>query len=85
MNQKDGRYQWVFLMKMQEGWKECSVSVDTAEILMDLFKDRQTQFGLDPIMMVPTSGAGTIAAVPRSVAGVDYWSADLKDCKKYLD
>ena len=51
---------------------------------MDLFKDRQTQFGLDPIMMVPTSGDGSIAAVPRSVAGVDYWSADLTDCKNIL-
>ena len=52
VNQKDGRYQWVFLTKMQEGWKVCSVSVDTAEVLMDLFNS--SRIGKHSLVWTPS-------------------------------
>ena len=51
---------------------------------MDLFKDRQTQFGLDPLMMVPTTGTGAIMAIHRTITGEDYWDADTANFKSVL-
>ncbi len=62
---------WAIVTKMMDGWKLLSVSVDTADSLMDLFKDRQTQFGLDPLLTVPTTGSGNIAPIPRTIASID--------------
>eukprot|EP00957_Ditylum_brightwellii_P053598 4061021-Ditylum_brightwellii.AAC.1 len=48
---------------------------------MDLFKDRQTQFGLDILLRIPTKGNGKIQAKPRTLAGVEHWDADLQEFK----
>ena len=56
VSQKSGAYMWSVMTKTVDGWKLLSVSVSTADKLMDLFKVRQTQFGLDPITNVPTAG-----------------------------
>eukprot|EP00957_Ditylum_brightwellii_P138972 10592467-Ditylum_brightwellii.AAC.1 len=41
---KEGKYQWAIMTKMQEGWKQLTCTTDSANQLMDLFKDCQTQF-----------------------------------------
>ena len=81
---KSGKYQWSAMTAMQSGWKLIAVNVDNADTIMDLFKDRRTQFGFDVIMNVPTSGSGAYDASPRSIAGTDFWNADLSDHKSLL-
>jgi len=76
---KDGKYQWSIITKMIGGWKLLSVSVENADRLMDLLKDRKTQFGLDPICTVPTSGTGNTYPTSRTIAGVEYHKSDLQD------
>ena len=62
----------------EEGWKPLSLTTDNSEAISDLFKERAGQFGFDPIINVPSSGAGAVEANPRVVAGIDY-------CNIYLD
>jgi hypothetical protein len=81
---KEGKYQWAIMTKMQDGWKQLSCTVDSADQLMDLFKDRQTQFGLDILLGVPTAGNGRLQNVPRMFAGTEHWDADLRDFKNIL-
>ena len=50
---KDRKYQWVVITRNIYGWTICTVNVKNADVLMDLFCDRQVQFGLDPIMNIP--------------------------------
>ena len=76
---KEGKYQWAMITRKLETWKILAVSVDNADPLMDLFKDRQMQFGLDPILSVPTGGDGAYAAAPCTLAGDDFWDATLTD------
>ena len=56
-----------------------TILVENANRLMDLFKDRKVQFGLDPICTVPTSGTGNTYPMPHTIAGVEYQRSDLKD------
>ena len=79
LDTKDGKYQWSIMTRMIGGWKLLPISVENADRLMDLFKDRKTQFGLDSICTVPTSGTGNSYPRPRTIAGVDYQNTDLKD------
>ena len=51
---------------------------------MDLFKDRQTQFGLDILLKIPTKGYGKAQVNPRKLAGVEHWDADLQEFKSLL-
>ena len=81
---KEGKYQWAMMTKITEGWKQLSCTVDTADQLMDLFKDRQTHFGLDILLRVPTTGNGRPQTNPRTLAGVEHWDADLQDFKNLL-
>ena len=81
---KEGKYAWSIMTKMQDGWKLLTCSTDSANQLMDLFKDRQTQFGLDNILRIPTKGSGKIQANPRTLGGVDHWDADLQEYKNVL-
>ena len=76
---KDGKYQWVLITKMMTGWKLLPISVENADRLMDLFKDRKVQFGLDLICTVPTSGTGNAYPSPRTIAGAEYQNTDLKE------
>ena len=62
----------------EEGCNPLSLTTDNSEAIADLFKDRDGQFGFDPIINVPSSGIGAVEANPRIVAGVDY-------CNIYLD
>eukprot|EP00957_Ditylum_brightwellii_P059275 4499972-Ditylum_brightwellii.AAC.1 len=66
---------------MQDGWKQLTCSTESVSILMDLFKDRQTQFGLDILLKIPTKGNGKAESAPCNLAGIDLWDADLKEYK----
>ena len=69
VEKKDENNQWVVITKMMDGWKLVTANLENAENLMDLFKDHQTQFGLDPLLMVPTAVTGTIKAIPCTIFG----------------
>eukprot|EP00957_Ditylum_brightwellii_P143166 10908516-Ditylum_brightwellii.AAC.1 len=51
---------------------------------MDLFKDRQTQFGLGILLRIPTEGNGKIQAKPRTLTSVEHWDDDLQEFKNLL-
>ena len=81
---KEGKYQWAIMTKVTDGWTLVACTVDSADLLMDLFKDRQTVFGLDVLLRVPTLGLGRPSANPRTLVGVDHWDADLSEYKNIL-
>ena len=81
---KEGKYQWATMTKLQDGWKPITCNTESANILMDLFKDRQTHFGLDILLKIPTKGNGKAQTNPRTLAGVEHWDADLQDFKSLL-
>ena len=53
---KEGKYKWGQVTKISEGGKPISVTVANAKTILDMFKDRATQYGLDHIIDVPTTG-----------------------------
>ena len=69
---------------MIDGWKLVTGNVEIFDKLMYLFKEFQTQFGLDPLLMVPTSGTGAIRSNPCTTSGEDYWDADIANFKGVL-
>eukprot|EP00957_Ditylum_brightwellii_P123976 9450450-Ditylum_brightwellii.AAC.1 len=69
---------------MQEGWKQLTCKTDSANQLMDLFKDRQTQFGLDILLRISTKGNGKIQAKTQTFADVKHWDTDLQEFKNLL-
>ena len=69
---KDKKYQWAVVTRKIEGWKLLHILVQNADKLMDLFKDRKVQFGLDSICTVPTSGTGNTYPYSCTIAGVEY-------------
>ena len=76
---KDGKYQWSIITKMIGGWKLLPILVENTDRLMDIFKDRKAQFGLDPICTVPTSGTGNTYPTFRTIGGAKYQKSNLKD------
>eukprot|EP00957_Ditylum_brightwellii_P097077 7392713-Ditylum_brightwellii.AAC.1 len=72
------------MTKIQEVWKQQTCTTDSANQLMDLFKDHQTQFGLDILLRIPTKGNDKIQAKPQRLAGVEHWDADLQEFKNLL-
>ena len=57
---------------------------ENADIFTNLLTYPTTQFGIDPIMNVSTSGTGAVNIYPRTIAGGDIWLADLADPIKIL-
>eukprot|EP00957_Ditylum_brightwellii_P057981 4396457-Ditylum_brightwellii.AAC.1 len=66
---------------MQEGWKQLTCTTDLANQLIDLFKDRQTQFGLDTLLRIPSKGNSKIQAKLQTIAGAEHWDTDLQEFK----
>ena len=65
---------------LQRGKKyRISATVEHANTILDLFKDRSVQFGLNNIMNIPTSGTGEVEAAPQTIVGVDHWNEDVSD------
>ena len=81
---KDGKYHWAVIIRKIDGWMLCTVNVENSYALMELFRDRQVTFGLDPIMNILLNGTVFPSGNPRSVTGVDHWSADLHKYKALL-
>ena len=79
LESKEGKYLWKTATAREDGWKPIALTTDNSEALADLFKDRAGQFGLSPIINVPTTGTGVAESNPRIVAGVNYCSMDLSD------
>ena len=81
---KGGKYQWAFVTKIMDGWKLLTANVEKSENLMDLFKDRHNNFGLDPLLVVPTYDTSTIRDIPLTITGEDCWYADISNFKSVL-
>ena len=58
---------------MIDGWKLVTVNMEKSKNLMDLFKDSQTNFGLDTLLIVPTASTIDIKAITITISGEDYW------------
>ena len=84
VDNKYGNHQWSVVTNMIYGWKIVSVNVENSEKLMNLFKDRQTKFGLDPLQMVTTDGNGAIKDITRTIDGEYYWDADISNFKSVI-
>ena len=69
---------------LKDGWKIVSVNVENSEKLMNLFKDRQTKFCLDPLQMVTKDGNGAIKDITRTINGEYYWDADISSFKSVI-
>ena len=63
----------------EEGCKLLSLTTKHLEVLADLFKDRAGKFGLNPIVMVPTSGTSALQTAPRTIEDKEYYNVNLGD------
>ena len=79
LSSKEGKHHWQMVTQREEGWKLLSLTTKNSEVLADLFKDRAGQFGLDPIVNVPTSGTGALETAPRTFEGKEYHNVNLND------
>ena len=79
LSSKEGKHHWQMVTQREEGWKLLSLTTENSEVLADLFKDRAGQFGLDPIVNVPTSGTGALETAPRTFEGKEYHNVNLND------
>ena len=83
-DKKYEKYQWAVVTNIMDGCKLVTTNVENAKNMMELFKDWQTQFGLYPLLMVPTTGTGAIKSIPRTIYGEDCWYADITDFKSVI-
>ena len=61
-----------------------TVSVETATCMMDLFKDKEIQYGLDDIFRVPKSVTGVADANPFTLPGSKLYNVYLEDFTNIL-
>ena len=85
-NKKEGKLRWNLITKTAKGWKKDGISttVEHANNILDIFKDRSVQFGLENIMTIPTSGTESVNIDPQNIIGLDYYNADMKYYIKIL-
>ena len=60
LDSKEGKFHWKMVTAREEGWKPLSLTTDNFEAIADLFKNRASQFGFDPIINFPSSGTGAV-------------------------
>ena len=84
INTKEGKYQWGQVTKIREGGTPISVTFANAETILDLFKDQSTQYGLDHIINILTTGTGSVEAQARTLVGINYHNAELGNLKNLL-
>ena len=72
---------------MSRDWpkKGVSCTVQNAEKLQDLFRDKVASYGLDRSMEIPTTGTGAVANAPKMSGGSAYANADLGTFLNLLD
>ena len=81
---KEGKYQWGQLTNIREGGTPIFVTVANAKTILDIFKDRATQYGLDHIINVLTTRTGRFEAQSWTLVGINYHNADLGNIKNLL-
>ena len=67
------------VIQRKEGRGFLSLNANNSEVLTDLSKDRARKFGLDPIVMVPTSGTDTLETALCTIEGKGYHNLNLGD------
>ena len=60
------------------------MTVVNAETILGIFKDRATQYVLDHIINVPTTGTGRVEEQAWTLVGIDYHNAKLGNIKNLL-
>ena len=60
------------------------MTVAKAEMIIYLFKDWATQYGLVHIINVTKTGTGGVEAQSRNLVGIDYHYSDLGNLKNIL-
>ena len=60
------------------------MTVVNAETILDIFKYWATQYVLNHIINVPTTGTGRVKYQARTLVGIDYHNADLGNVKNTL-
>ena len=81
---KEVKYQWGQVTKIRKGGTPISVTLANAETILNIFKDRATQYGSDHIINVPTTKTGRVEAQAWTLVGINYHSADLGNLKNLL-
>ena len=73
-NTKEWKFRWHLTTKTSKGRKRDGIyaTVEYDDTILDLFKDRSVQFGLENIMIIPTSGTGAVHATQGTIVGVNH-------------
>ena len=62
-----------------------AVTVENAEALQDIIRNKVTSYGLDRSMEIPTTGTGAVESSPKTIGVNDYANANLGDFVSFLD
>ena len=81
---RDGKIQWFKSTEAAHDWKRIAIVTANAKTFTNLIEDRTTTYGYGSLVNIPTSGTGTVSALPCVVSGVNVWDADLKDIVNLL-
>jgi len=81
---KEGLYHWGPATKVSQGWKFPTLAAENRVLYTDAIRDFADRFNII-IFRVPTTGDGSIAATPRTVASHNLASYNLKDYVDVLD
>ena len=85
LNTREGINTYKKMIKPDQDWICQTLSVKTATHLMDLFKDKEIQYGLDEIFRVPKSGTGVVDVNPRTLPGSEVYNFNLADFTNLLE
>ena len=66
---REGINTYKTIIKPDHAWICQTVSVEMDTHMMDLFKDKEIQYGLDDIFRVPNSGTGMADTKPHTLPG----------------
>ena len=81
---KEGLYHWGSATKVPQGWKCLTLAAENRILYTDAIRNFADCFNII-IFCVPTTGDGSIAATPRTVAGCDLASYNLQNYVDVLD
>ena len=73
------------MINLDHAWICQTISIETATHMIDLFKDKDTQYGLDDIFRVLKSGTGVADANPCTLLGIVVYHFDLAYFTNHLE
>ena len=82
---REGVNTYKTMIKPDHAWIHQTVSVETDTRMIDLFKDKEIQYGLDNILRVPKSGTSVADANPHTLPGSEVYNIDLADFTNLLE